>query len=82
MKPSQEALKATQAFSARLNATWNIYHQTDRMVWELRNINRNVFRVVNELRESTSKKPLNMGYLEDYSFAWEEAEDAENGKYE
>ncbi|KAL3441060.1 hypothetical protein BJX65DRAFT_14735 [Aspergillus insuetus] len=72
MKPGQAALKATQALSARVKGVWEIHHQTDALLWELRNINRNVFRVVNELRESNSKRPLHLGFLEDWSEAWDE----------
>ncbi|KAL2845135.1 hypothetical protein BJX68DRAFT_269323 [Aspergillus pseudodeflectus] len=79
MKPGRKALKATQALSARLKSVWKVLDRTDAKLTELRNINRNSFRVVNELRESNSKEPLDLGYLEDFSSAWYETED---GKYE
>jgi predicted P-loop ATPase len=79
MKPGRKALKATQALSARLKSVWKVLDRTDAKLTELRNINRNLFRVVNELRESNSKEPLDLGYLEDFSSAWDETED---GKYE
>jgi predicted P-loop ATPase len=79
MKPGRKALKATQPLSARLKSVWKVLDRTDAKLTELRNINRNLFRVVNELRESNSKEPLDLGYLEDFSSAWDETED---GKYE
>ncbi|KAL2796687.1 hypothetical protein BJX66DRAFT_335671 [Aspergillus keveii] len=78
MKPGKEAREASQDFADRLRATWAIYDETNGVVRELRDINRNVFRVVNELRENASKLPLDPGYLKDYWDAWYRAGDTED----
>ncbi|KAJ0425973.1 hypothetical protein BJY00DRAFT_308099 [Aspergillus carlsbadensis] len=74
MEPNTDALEATRVFASWVQAAEEYHYQTNDTLRELQNLNYNIFRMLNELREAASKPALDLGYLEDYSDAWDEAE--------
>ncbi|KAL3494401.1 hypothetical protein BJX62DRAFT_234277 [Aspergillus germanicus] len=58
MEPNERALKAIRRLVYKLRAAYTDYWQTSELLTQARNINCNIFRVLNELREACPEEPF------------------------
>ncbi|KAL3494402.1 hypothetical protein BJX62DRAFT_234278 [Aspergillus germanicus] len=81
MNPDSKALAAAEDFAVELRKALEASEEEDSTATQLKVLNRTLFLLLNDHRESASKEPLGEEHLVEWAHGWENAEKRLEKKY-